>query len=390
VESVADGHSKVASRRTWLYVVEILARLVFALYVFQQRHGIFSGDLVLYLNRARSLSLHHLPYVNFVWEYPPLTIVPLLIGPLVHRSAIGFDALFMDLTILLEYGSLCLIRRHEAARFKSITVYWSLVVVPLSALGWFRLDYISVFAATVALLRMRDGRSTWLPICLGYLGKLWPIVIAGGLAAERKKRDLITALGSCFAVTVIWWALTPSGFSQFLKYRAGIGFQVESIPGSLLRLAGRSTFFQFEAFNVSDRGFHWLQPLLVVASAVLPVLIAVLAYRRTRFVDATALSGAIVCVILCFSRILSPQYLTWLVPFVVLLMPYGKRLPVAFAICVYSTQWGLIQYGNFVYHSHWWALIFVFRNVVLVYMTVYMLRIAFSPIAAEAHPTLTA
>lgn len=361
------------------YAIEIFARLVLAFAAFFLPINLLTNDVRIYWQRAREISFNHLPYQDFLWEYPPLTVLPLLYLPLTGRTSLGFHFLFVPTMIAFEYASLCLIRNYRRDQFKQITAYWSLIVVPISMLVWYRFDYMSIFFATVAMLAIERDRPLVWPILLGFLSKLWPVYFSVTLFARRQWKTTALTLLSCGAGVLLWWVITPNGFHTFVRFREGEGFQIESIPGSLLLLfTHRDVFYTYGALNISDRGWQWLQPIMDVASLAGPAIIALCALRSKMRND-IALTAGTVAFVLCVDRLISAQFMMWLAPFVVMLWPQYRRIGILFGLVVFVTDVIIVVYDPLWQGNVAIQIVLVARNLLLVWFTVELLLTAFRP-----------
>jgi len=358
------------------YGIEILGRLFLATVSFALPMHVLTADVGIYWNRAHDISPQHLPYRDFVWEYPPLTILPLLYMPLVNGSKALFYLLFVLTTVTCEYTSLCLLRGSYRERRMDITLFWSVTVLPLAMLAYFRFDFISVLFATMALVAMERRGSTVLPIFLGFFTKLWPVFLVVTLFAKRRFRETGLAIGACVLGTLVWWSLVPEGFRTFLQFRQGDGFQIESIPGSILMLAGRNFSYGFGALNVSDAGLKWVQTIMTLATVLGPALIG-FAALRTKSRNDVALTAGVIAFELCASRLVSPQFITWLAPFVACLWPRERNLGFIYGLLVALTMLVLAFYHSLIHYGTGAVLIVIARNAVLVWFTVALLRRAF-------------
>lgn len=379
LESKSQAVSKTGPDDKFIfYALEIFARVMLVVLALLAPINLLTNDVRIYWDRARDISPNYLPYRDFTWEYPPLTVLPLLLLPLSGRGSEGFHLLFLPLMVGLEYGSLCLIRRARPEHFMAVTKFWSLTVVPLSLLAWFRFDYMSVFFATIALIALERKKSLVLPVLLGFLSKLWPIFFAVGLFAQRRFKETAYVIAACVAATAVWWALTPDGFHTFLKFRQGEGFQVESLPGAVILASGRHSVYTFGALNVSDNPVHFLQYVMNGLSLLGPAVIAVFALRSKHRNDVALVAGTIAFV-LCVNRLLSPQFIVWLAPFVVWMWPKERRLGLIYALLAWLTLGVILFYHAIIRNNLLLDLLLNARNIVLVWFTFELLHAAFKP-----------
>jgi hypothetical protein len=355
-------------------VVEVLLRLGVYLMSAAIASRAFTADVNGFFEVARQLNWSHLPYRDFFWEYPPLTIMALLPGLLSGDNRAVYVGLFATLMIGLEYASLALVRSLRPRESSSMTWFWTFTIVPMGSFAYFLLDFISVWFATVALVRLIQAQRAGIWVACGFAAKIWPIAEVLPLVALRRYRDAIVALGCCSALVVAWYAAAPQAFARFIEYRKGTGFEIESLPGSLLLLSGRRASFQFGAAVVSDAGYEWVQ------AGLLWVLLATFAgtfvWMLRRRVNPIAILGALTLSLILTSRIVSPQYLTWLAPFVVLLWPDAKRQGYLFALASLLTLIGLTTYEGLTQGQLIPVIIINSRNALLVLLSIELFRLS--------------
>jgi hypothetical protein len=288
----------------------------------------------------QQLSLDRFPYRNFLWEFPPLTLV--VVVPARWLSESAFTAVFAAEMVACEYATIALLRRRFATasdrsdRIDRIDRYWYAVALPLAAQAWFRLDFLSVVLAAWALVAILDHRSPVPPIVLGFLAKLWPVVLVAGLVCERRVRRSMAAVAGVSLYLVAWIGFSPRGFEQFLRYRHGSGFEIESIPGTIGVAAGARISTVSGSLVVGAGRFGWADTALLVIWAGLAVVCVAVGYLRP--VRLVPLVGGLVVWLMLLSRILSPQYLVWALPFVAVCWAEGDRLPTGlFAVAAWCT-----------------------------------------------------
>ena len=340
----------------------------------------FSYDVHRYWARMHTASLTHLPYRDFGWEFPPLTLLVVL--PARWLSVHAFTAVFVGEMLCAEYGSLCLLRRRFPHDANAISWYWSCVVLPLAAQTWFRLDFLSVLLATWAVLRILARRSAAVPITLGVLAKLWPAVLIVVLAAKHRIRRAAVATAAVAASVAAWFAFSPSGFDAFVRYRHGSGLQIESLVGAPLFAAGASVSSASDSYVVHRGSLGWVDPVLLGMFCVL-VLICLLS-ARDRPVRVVSLGGGLVVALMLLSRILSPQYLVWAAPFAALAWASGQRVAaLLFAVAAWLTAILNFEYAAFVRGDGVMQALVLTRNLLLVGVALALLRHAFAPGAAD-------
>ncbi len=272
------------------------------------------------------------PYRDFEVEYPPLTLAAIeaLDGPDVRQSTVNvmWSQLVVDLLIaaVLAWGW------GRRAAIAYLVLGLAFLWYPFLYL---RLDLLSVLLAVLALALVRRGRRATGAVALAVacFAKLWPVVLAPRLIVDGTRRARLAAVGAFAAIGALglagWLAVAGTdGPEQVLTFRGADGWQIESTLGSLVH-----TFGQGQARM--EQGAMRVGVVPDVARVGLPLLGFALVglvwwlAARTRRDDAVVLDGlaplAAVTATLVTATILSPQYVSWLLPFAAIAWVGGER-----------------------------------------------------------------
>ena len=355
--------------------------------------GLFRGakfrDLHLYRQYGDALLDGRIPYRDFFVEYPPGAI-PLFAAPALAPGG-AYDALFkalMALCSLAAIFSVAYALAHSGAHTVRVGAAALFLAIAPIALGPVSLNTYDMWpaaltAGAVAALVARHGR-----LALGLLGaaataKLYAVLLAPlallWLLRERGRRAATAALVSFASVAAVlvgpWIALSPGGVWDSLHSQVARELHTESLGASLLLVADRLGLYDamvVQAAPAVSRDLAGDLPhALAAASAALAVLAALvtgLALFRRR-VDPGLLFAASVAGFLAFTKVLSPQYVVWLIPLVVFGGPAAAALLVA--------ALALAQSWYFDYPQLWavgsqvWALLA--RDLVLVGLYAFLL-----------------
>jgi hypothetical protein len=325
-----------------------------------------------------------LPYRDFDWEYPPLSVVPVLPAVLLRHNVNLFSVWFGSAMAACELASLELLRRLAGQRVRSLNRYWYVVGVPLGSIAWFRLDFLSVVCATAGIVALAERRSAVWSTVAGVAAKLWPGVLAATLLAERRVRDVVKIVAGVAVVVAAWFAYSPHGFQTFLRFRRSTGFQIEGLVGSVSLLLGTKADTASNTWIVNKGQWGWVDPAMTMAWAGLVLALVVAARRRASY-DPILLTGAMVVTLLVSSRLLSPQFMVWPLPFAALAWAQGERLTGwLFGIASGITLLYLFFYRQLVHGSDVWALAVVVRNGLLVALGIRMIQVGLRPKRALA------
>jgi uncharacterized membrane protein len=229
---------------------------------------------------------------------------------------------------------------------------------------------------------------------VGVMTKLYPLLLlvpwVAMVAGERRWRAALSLVsGATVAMLVVaapfLW-LAPGAFLHSTFVYGARPFQVEGLVGAATVLAfGKSAIVgSFGSYNVVSpewlgKAWSLLLPATIVAATFLAARQARLEpspskeQRAERFLSWTC---AALCLVLVTSKVLSPQYLIWLIPLGVTTTG-ATRHRWAIAAAALTQVFYPILYDLFVEDgSRVVALIVTCRNVALVLLTIVMIRSA--------------
>jgi uncharacterized membrane protein len=261
------------------------------------------------------------PYRDFAVEYPPGAL-PVFVVPSLFRnyaSAFAWEMAVVGVALVAVVAAI----RREAA------FYVALAPVLAGALILSRFDLwpaLLTVAALAALLRERNVLG-WGLLGAAVAAKLWPFVIVPlALVWSYRAGRLRAALAGAAVLVVAFvpFALVaPRGLWHSLSGQASRPLQIESLGASLITAFGHPTVITSHGSQnvVGHGGLAAFLTLLQVASLVaLWVAFArgpVTGERLLRY------SAGSVCAFIAFGKVLSPQFLLWLIPLVPLVR--GRR-----------------------------------------------------------------
>jgi uncharacterized membrane protein len=347
--------------------------------------GLFRGakfrDLHLYRQYGDALLVGHLPYRDVFVEYPPGAI-PLFTGPSLAPNG-AYDAIFKVLMTLCCIGAIyCACFALERSGSPATAIWTAALFLALSpiALGPVSLntyDAWPAFLTVAAAAALVVGRGR---LALGLLGaaaaaKLYAILLVPvalvWLWREEGRRRMLHSLAVFAAVAVVlvvpWLALSPGGVWDSVDAQVGRGLHTESLGASLLLAGDRIGWYHAHVVSTAPaisrdlaggfpRGIAAASSVLAVLAALAPAAILL----RRRVMPGLAFAAS-VAGFLAFTKVLSPQYVVWLIP----LVPFGGVA----AMLLMLAALALAQSWYFHYHELWavgpqaWTLLA--RNLVL-------------------------
>ncbi|HET6643042.1 MAG TPA: glycosyltransferase 87 family protein, partial [Gaiellaceae bacterium] len=305
-------------------------------------HGFYArNDIVdtpVYQRYGESMTDGRMPYRDFRVEYPPgalpVFVLPALGAGGSERYRHRFEGLLVSL------GVACVLLVAAIAPSLWAPLYVAAAPLALGSVYLSRFDLWPVTLTLVALVFLVFGRFR---LGLGSLGlataaKVFPAVILPIALAHvwrlRGRRETFACAGTYVAVVAAAFLpfaiVSPGGLWDSLWAQASRPLQIESL-GSGLMLAVHQLF----GLDLTLDESHGSQNLagsgaevIAVASTVLQVAVLLAIWlwyargpaSRDRLLAASA---AAVCAFVTLGKVLSPQFLIWLIPLVPLVR--GRR-----------------------------------------------------------------
>ncbi len=312
----------------WIAVWLVTRALIVAEVGFWQPGGAQYQDVGQYEAWSNTIVGSHALPPDESWQYPPgaafLMLVPRIGG--------NYGTSFVVLMLVFDLVGFWLMTRFAAEEGKETGVWiWLLAMPLLFSFPVLRFDLVPTVLAVAALLLIHR-RPAWFGALAGIGGmvKVWPIfVLFGEWDRRRLLRSVAAALAAAGAILLASLVLFGGTFG-FLDNQAGRGLQVEAVAASPWELR--------QVINGKEAPVEERSGTLEIASGsadavaqaldllTLVVLAAAAAWwwLRERAIAAgrddladLSLSRdfvfAIVLWLIVVSRVLSPQYLIWMV-----------------------------------------------------------------------------
>jgi hypothetical protein len=325
VKSKGPGPGPAAWCAWWLTRVLLLVLL------FGPEHRVF-GDVSYFASSMRRIP--HVGVGHVLVEYP-MAVVGVLAVPWTASQVVGgvalFGVLFCAAALLADAWYLSRLGRAGGAGSRSAVWVWLCAVPALGTVSYARFDLLPGLLVGCTVLWLADRpRAAALALALATAVKLWPALLIPLLLLGSSRRRAAAWVVLLVGAVAVAATVALAGVGRVLSpltYQADRGLQVESLaatPAMLARLVARGHYHvfysHFLAYEVRGAGV----PLLLELTTVVPVvLLLALLGAWTVLVRRRALIGpdavvwmflAATCGFICSGKVLSPQYLLWLLP----------------------------------------------------------------------------
>ncbi|MEU8544695.1 glycosyltransferase 87 family protein [Streptomyces sp. NPDC048717] len=263
------------------------------------------------------------PPGDVTWQYPPgaalAVISPALLPWFTYFQAFVLLVLLADAVVVLALAV------ADRDRLTHGAWYWVLGLPLLLHLPFARYDLMPTALAVLALLALRSRRALahragGVLAGLGAMIKVWPALALIGTPRGRTTRDTWMAAAITAATLLATLALMFTGSLDFLRQQSGRGIQIESVTGTVLALARAAGVWQgfvelrYGAFEYVGPYVSTLAHLALLLTALAFIWLLLWRLRARTWTAATPADAALAAVLMftVTSRVISPQYLIWL------------------------------------------------------------------------------
>ena len=359
------------------------------------------------LDAALKMLHGQLPYINLPAEYPPLTYLFYLLPALFFRAPVSYFAAYVVEFMLFDMLAIWLIAKISARLGISVTrslIIHAVLIVAVGPILVASYDVIPAVLTLVALYFFIKEKSNWAWAFagLGFMTKIFPAVLVPVfvlyLWRQKKYQQILLGavifIGIALALSLPWLVLNAKAYSVVATYELERPLHSESLYGSVL-LVGKILGF-VKVSGVYDYGSWNLTSLLAdrlaTLSSYITLTLLALAYflyfrtlHRGKFevnalsslevLNLTRYAAASVLVLIVFGKVLSIQYLVWLVP----LLPLIKgrwQLPVyaAFVVAgIFSQFIYPYNYNQFENYVPSLVVMMLARNLLLIACAIFLL-----------------
>jgi len=330
-------------------------------------------DIALYQAYGERIADGFVPYRDFGFEYPPGALPALVLPALVTNSVHAYrNAFVAEMAIVGVLGVLVLdvaLRRLELPRRERVLSLAVVALAPLLLGGVIltRFDLVPALlvVAAVALAVAGRRRAAALVVGIGAAVKLYPALLLPPLAIDAwrrgGRRELAIVLGLAVTPILLAYAaflvVAPDGVLDSLGRQAGRPLQIESLgAGVLLALhhgfgTGLGWTSGSGSQNLTGAGAGALAVVQGLAQVAAVVLVWI-SYARGPSTTERLVRHAAASVVafVALSKVLSPQFLVWLVLLVPLVGGPRRRAAIALTAvaCALTAIWFPARYWDLV------------------------------------------
>jgi hypothetical protein len=368
--------------------------------------GAASWSYQIYYDYASRAVEGQVPYRDYLVEYPvlsfPLFLIPRLIVADFWRYRIAFAVEMFLFDVMAIYLIARHVRENEGmTRVPERLGWYTLFCGSLSPLVIGRFELPPMVIAFAAAHWWFSGKAVLggMTAGLGTLLKVFPGLVAipaliGELSRLRlsRVRGFLSFLATLTVGSVGWFLLGgPQTLSSF-QYHADRGLEIETIYGGALLFQGKLRGIDIP-WVVEHKAVHIVPEWgASFASLAAPIQLAALLLVAVHFwlrgaAEGIRFAGAAILAYLSLGKVLSPQYLIWLFPFLVTIGGWtGSRARWLFLFCCLITS--LIYPGpgfaQILDHQGRAIVILNVRNLLLVAVLALLL---FGPKSGQSNPT---
>ncbi|MFG3494472.1 glycosyltransferase 87 family protein [Streptomyces sp. NPDC047928] len=270
---------------------------------------------VLYQHWYEQLADGAFPLNDVTWQYPPgaglVILAPGAVPGLTYYEA------FVGLTLLADAAVTVALARAGG----SGAWYWTGGLPLLLHLPLARYDVQVTALAVAALLALRTGRHRTGGVLagIGALVKVWPALALLGTPRGRATRRAWTSAAVAGAALCGALAFALPHALDFLRHQGNRGVQIESLGGTALSLARLTGWpggieYRYGAFEFTGPYVSTVANVALILTVAAFGWLLLWRLRSRRWNAATPLDTALAAVLLftVTSRVISPQYLVWL------------------------------------------------------------------------------
>jgi hypothetical protein len=329
-----------------------------------------------------------IPGITQDWVYPILAHLPILLAGLATPT-LDYTLAWGLLVTAADACAFALLVGGGRSRGRVTAAwFWLAAILALGGVGMFRLDAVTVPLAIAGSLWL-VGRPWVAAVLLAVATwiKVWPAaLLAAAVIAVRRRLAIVggAAAVSVVAIAVVISAGGAAHLFGFVGDQATRGLQIEAPVSTLYmlmalaRVEGAWVFYDADLITFQVTG-PWVDPVIAAMTPILMIGMLVIAgvgalqaWRGATFAGLfPPLALALVLGFIVLNKVGSPQYMTWLIPPLVVGLVLNRRLwalPSVLALVILAVTQGIFPfwYDGILVLEPFGVFALVVRNLLLV------------------------
>ncbi len=302
-----------------------------------------------YANKMMEGVMPYTPGLGLSWEYPPFSYVFMFIPRIFSSSATGYEIAFVaEVAVFFMFG-IWIVGKMAVKLERSPYLAMLIYSIFMMAMFEFLTDRFDIFPAIMTLFAVylfffTDRKwAAFVILTIAAATKLYPALLIPLfvilLVSDKKWKDTATGLALILVTAgaiMLPFILADVQFMMFLDYNVNRPMEVECLASSLIMFASMLGLTQsYVGFDYGSDNLYgswadaicpymtWISLIVIISIYVFFALYV--KKSRTQSFDGglklTAIFGFLIILsFFLFGKVLSSQYLVWLMPFVFLIM----------------------------------------------------------------------
>jgi hypothetical protein len=341
----------------WQLVFFVIAHLLILILLFNTVYKIQYSATGIYFDFASKVLDGNLPYRDFTFEYPPFSLLFFVLPRLLASTWLPFSIYYQAEVVIFDIIGILIVYRIASKLGNPPWAPMMVYTLGVLAMGPIICQQYDIFPAVMSLLAVYlfwsgKHKTAWAILALATLTKIYPALIAPILIIhylrngqwERLWQGLITFGAVCLVILLPFLITSPASLRSLYDYHALRGIQLESAYSAFLLVAEKLnlisawTEFNHSAWNIMGTGADVMTGYSTFILGILLLAAYWFIYRQTkkgrpRIRQIGTFSMLVVLITLFASKVLSPQYIIWLIPLLPLISGgWGYIICAAFVI----------------------------------------------------------
>jgi hypothetical protein len=349
--AVPVGRARLGSESRFLALIALTLGLTAAVAVILVAPS--DGDPLVFMRIADPIAAGAVAYRDVPVEYPPIALLPIVLPRVVvgvtapgdlYTFVFGATALATTLFCGVAVSWLAARGWSRENALDAMLLFVAMALALTVCIIW-RFDILPAALTALTVVAVAAGRPGWAGLALGlavatklYPGFLVPVFLAYYAFSGRYRSAAFFLFGLVVTLAAIMaqvYLVAGADAFSFLTYQRDRGTEIESVVGGLALAADAlfgipaRVYFAFGSFEVSSRAVRALAAPDFVLQVALTLALAITGLRAAlhdRRVFGAVTRGTLInyivaalLVVILANKVLSPQYLAWLLPFAALL-----------------------------------------------------------------------